>query len=252
MKIIYSPLSPDYSSYTFPYAVYAQYEHGDDIAGIYRQGFLPYSADPNSTKISFYLARSVRIDLACFDDSSENKRVARKMPLTPNISLIPKDDFDTKCPNFKNLCLNYIEKRFSKNAMSPQRLDYVLNHKLSTHFVDFKDQKDIRIGSVVCSLHENMMHYWFAFYDTKYLTDFPLGKWMMWRCIHLAKDLKLNHIYLGTCYGKNSLYKVRDFKGIEFFDGVGWSNDKKHLKNLCKLDHEKTQTIDQFKREGKL
>ena len=52
----------------------------------------------------------------------------------------------------------------------------------------------------------------------------------------MAKNQKINFVYLGTCYGKKALYKVRDFKGIEFYDGNGWNNDVKILKKLCKED----------------
>ena len=34
------------------------------------------------------------------------------------------------------------------------------------------------------------------------------------------------------------MYKVRDHKGVEFFDGVGWSEDVELLKYLCKKDEE--------------
>ena len=43
-------------------------------------------------------------------------------------------------------------------------------------------------------------------------------------------------VYLGTCYGKKALYKVRDFKGIEFYDGNEWNDNVKVLKKLCKKD----------------
>jgi hypothetical protein len=35
-----------------------------------------------------------------------------------------------------------------------------------------------------------------------------------------------------------SLYKVRDFKGLAFFDGNKWNNDMQFLKSKCKSDHE--------------
>ena len=74
----------------------------------------------------------------------------------------------------------------------------------------------------------------------------PLGKWMMWRVIQWAQDNGLQKVYLGTCYGEKSLYKVRDFKGLSFFDGAGWSEDVKLLKQLCKTDADEMST-DRFK-----
>ena len=51
---------------------------------------------------------------------------------------------------------------------------------------------------------------------------------------HIRQNKK--YIYLGTCYGEDSLYKVRDFKGIEYFDGNEWIDDIEKLKSLCKID----------------
>ena len=59
---------------------------------------------------------------------------------------------------------------------------------------------------------------------------------MMEHIIHHAKKNYKKYIYLGTCYGKDSLYKVRDFKGIEFFDGNKWIDDIEKLKSFCKID----------------
>ena len=73
----------------------------------------------------------------------------------------------------------------------------------------------------------------------------------MWRSLHWAKEEKLNHVYLGTCYGKSALYKARDFKGLEFFDGMQWNSNVKLLKSLCKSDEE-IKNKDRFKEmEGK-
>ena len=64
----------------------------------------------------------------------------------------------------------------------------------------------------------------------------------MWRTIHWARENKFDYIYLGTCYKKKALYKVRDHKGIEFFDGVRWNEDVELLKYLCKKDEEEVNT----------
>ena len=59
---------------------------------------------------------------------------------------------------------------------------------------------------------------------------------MMEHLVYYAKEEQKKYIYLGTCYGKKALYKVRDFKGIEFYNGNEWINDLKILKNKCKSD----------------
>ena len=83
-----------------------------------------------------------------------------------------------------------------------------------------------------------MLHYWYSFFDVAYLKSHSLGKWMMWRTIHWAKENNLDYVYLGTCYKEKALYKVRDHKGVEFFDGVRWNEDVELLKYLCKKDEE--------------
>ncbi len=73
---------------------------------------------------------------------------------------------------------------------------------------------------------------------------------MMYSVIRWAADQNLEYVYLGTCYGDKSLYKVRDFKGIEFFDGNDWNNDMKLLKQKCKTDASFSK--DEFKQDAEL
>jgi arginine-tRNA-protein transferase len=104
------------------------------------------------------------------------------------------------------------------------------------------------VGYVFLVSQGYCIHYWFSFFDLNQMANFSIGKWMMWKSISLAKEEGIKYIYLGTCYGTKSLYKVRDFKGVEFFDGVGWNNDTALLKKLCKSDDETPQK-DWFKTE---
>ena len=69
---------------------------------------------------------------------------------------------------------------------------------------------------------------------------------MMSEVIKWADQQSLESVYLGTCYGTNSLYKVRDFKGVEYWDGTLWNRDIKLLKAICKKDTE-TRNLDTFK-----
>ena len=82
---------------------------------------------------------------------------------------------------------------------------------------------------------ENILHYWFSFYDLQH-SRLGLGKWMMFKVIDWAKKQGLQEVYLGTCYGTKAMYKMRDFKGLEYFDGNHWNPDMKQLKQKCKTD----------------
>jgi hypothetical protein len=68
--------------------------------------------------------------------------------------------------------------------------------------------------------------------------------------IDWAYKNNLKYVYLGTSYGEKSLYKVRDFKGLSFFDGNRWNSDMKLLKNKCKSD--KDLNKDYFKQDTDL
>lgn len=247
MKIFFSEHNKDYQSYTFDYAVYAEMESEKDLQEIYNRGFLPYSNDLEDPREIFYLARSLRVDLASFADSSENRRVNRKLvakDLKPEI--IPKEEFDLQDPQFRKLCLTYARARFSGNAMSEKRFDYILKRKIFTHIIRFSPQGGKAVAYIFSLIKGNSMHYWYAFFDLKQSEGLPLGKWLMWRSIGLAKEQGLAFIYLGTCYGEKALYKVRDFKALSFFDGSGWNPNIKLLKNWCKTDDQRLAT-DRFK-----
>jgi len=184
----------------------------------------------------FYLARSLRVDLDRFIDSSENRRVARKAAsLNISIKAQKKQDLDLKDPTFVNFCMSYASDRFSGNAMTLDRLHYVLGKETGSHILTFHEEDKI-YGYVFAAIEGNILHYWFAFFDQQYLKSHSLGKYMMWRTIAWAKEQGLDHVYLGTCYGKHSLYKVRDHKGLAFFDGSVWNQDMSRLKDLCKTD----------------
>ncbi len=249
MDIFFSELTPRYESYTFPYAVYAKIYPSEDATCAYQNGFLPYSSNTALKDIVFYLARSLRVDLSLFSDTSENRRVSKKIDNPPIPKLMPIEDFDAHNQDFQKMCRSYIDRRFPAGAMSEERLRYILQHPLTTHVVDYVDDVQNRWGTVICSVHSGAFHYWFAFFDIQLMNEFPLGKWLMWRTIHLAKTMDIPHIYLGTCYGTKSLYKARDFRGVEWFDGRGWSTDLTRLKKYCHSDHE-TLLKDRLKDEG--
>ena len=238
MKIFFSENQPDYSSYTFNYAIYCIKEAQKELPAIYEKGFLPYSGNLKITADIFYLARSLRVNLNQFTDTSENRRINRKISdLAIQIEVQKKIDFDIENPDFIAFCMDYAADRFSGNAMTEERLKYVLSKETGSHILSFISNGEI-LGYVLAALEGNSLQYWFAFFNQAYMKSHSLGKWMMWRTIHWAKENKLAYVYLGTCYGKHSLYKVRDHKGLEFFDGSQWNADAKLLKELCKTDSE--------------
>ena len=246
MKIFFSENQPDYSTYTFNYAIYCVKEQQNELPAIYAKGFLPYTGNTAIEGDIFYLARSLRVELDNFSDSSENRRVNRKVePLNIKVKVQSKSEMDLTYSSFLNFCMNYAAERFSGNAMTAERLSYVLSKETGSHILTFHSEGQI-FGYVLAAIEGDTLHYWFSFFDQQYLKTHALGKWMMWKTIAWAKEQGLSYVYLGTCYGKHSLYKVRDHKGLTFFDGTNWNNDTNLLKHLCKTDSEKIDR-DRFK-----
>ena len=65
-----------------------------------------------------------------------------------------------------------------------------------------------------------------------------LRRWS-WAILSAAEVLfaerGFRHLYLGTCYSQNALYKTQ-FAGAEFFNGFRWSDDLDELKFIIKRD----------------
>lgn len=246
MKVFLSENTVDYTSYTFNYAKYCVMESMEELTAIYETGFLPYSGDLRIQKEIFYLARSLRVDLDRFVDSSENRRVSRTVdPLGIDIEVIPKAEFDLQGKEFKAFCERYINERIGEGNMSAERLDYILSKDAGTHIFRFFNS-DQDFGYVLGVMNDKILHYWFAFFNTDYMRSHSLGKWIMWRTIRWAADNGKKHVYLGTAYKSSALYKIRDHKGLAFFDGAKWNTDVNTLKTWCKSDEE-TMPADRFK-----
>jgi arginine-tRNA-protein transferase len=217
-----------------------------ELTEIYDKGFLPYTGNINIESDLFYLARSLRVDLQNFDDTSENRRVNRLVePLEIKLEVLDKSTFDTKDTEFVAFCSNYINERIGEDNMSLERWDYILAQEIGTHFFKFSNSEKV-LGYVLAAINEELVHYWFAFFDTEYMRTHSLGKWMMWRVIHWSKDNNKKNIYLGTAYKPAALYKIRDHKGLEFWDGQKWNTETKMLKDWCQTDLE-PKASDRFK-----
>lgn len=247
MKIFYAESAIDYSTYTFPYGVYCVAESKYEYSEIYSMGFLPYTGRIELEQSIFYMARSLRADLRKLTSTGENRRTDRKLEeLGITTEWIPMQDFDIHDPVFRDICSNYTQERFRNGQMSDERLEYVLNHDLASYIWLCKTSDGTPLGYVLLSVHDNMVHYWYAFMNLDYIQDRPVGKWMMWNVLKEAQENGYDYAYLGTVYGVNALYKVRDHNGVEFYDGRGWNPDKELLKTLCHGDDERG-IVDAFK-----
>src|ERR1035437_9400945 len=199
MKLLFSEQKSDYDHYQFPYAIWAVPEAGETPSDIFNAGFLPSSRNLDR----FYLCRQVRVNLAKFKPSSENRRILRK-GAGIDVKLVPRDKFD----------------------YTPERRQF------------FKTYADIKFGKIgVATLYlegKSLAFYYYAFYDLNYYAR-NLCMFMMTSAAALFAGRGCKQLYLGTCYSAPALYKTQ-FAGAEFFNGFRWSDDLAELKFIIQRD----------------
>ena len=230
MKLLFSEQNSDYENYQFPYAVWAFPETGETPADIFNAGFLPSSRNLDR----FYLCRQVRVNLAKFKPSSENRRILRKGKGI-GVELIPRDKFDYT-PERRQFFKTYADIKFGKDVMTFERLDALFASPIISHLFVFTDaEKGGEIGVATLYLEsKSLAFYYYAFYDLNYYAR-NLGMFMMTTAVALFAERSCKNLYLGTCYSDNALYKTQ-FAGAEFFNGFRWSGDLGELKFIIQRD----------------
>jgi len=234
MKLLFSEHKSDYDHYVFPYAVWAVPEPGETPADMFGAGFLPSSRNLDR----FYLCRHIRVPLGRFKPSSENRRILRK-GAGIEIRLAPRDKYDYT-PERRQFFKTYADIKFGKDVMPYERLDLLFNSPIISHLLVFTDAKSgAQVGAATLYLEgKELAYYYYAFYDLNYYRR-NLGMFMMTSAVALFAERGLRHVYLGTCYSQNALYKTQ-FTGAEFFNGFRWSDDLKELKYVLRRDKQET------------
>jgi len=230
MKLVFSEASGDPDRYVHPHVVWAFPEAGETPADLLAAGFLPSAPDLSR----FYLARQLRVPLAAWRPTSENRRVSRKAG-DLRCDLVPLERFEVT-PLRRAAWLAFAEARFGPGVMPAARLDRLLAGRVITHVLVFRDADDYGPECGVALLHlerPRLAFYYYAFYD---LASFgrSLGMAMMVRAVEWARDSGLAHLHLGTCYSPKALYKTQ-FEGIEFFNGHRWSDNLAELRHLLDI-----------------
>ena len=228
MKLLFSEHKPDYGHYIFPYAIWGVPEPGETPADFFDAGFLPSSRNLDR----FYLCRQVRVDLKRYKPSSENRRILRKGKDISAI-LVPRDKFDYSAQR-RQFFKTYADIKFGKDTMDYARLDSLFSGSITSHLLVFTDgASGEEVGTVMLYLEsDTVAYYYYAFYDLKYYQR-NLGMYLMTSAVELFSSKGFRHVYLGSCYNQNALYKTQ-FAGAEFFNGVRWSRNLKELKYLIK------------------
>jgi arginyl-tRNA--protein-N-Asp/Glu arginylyltransferase len=230
MKLLFSEHVSDYGNYIFPYAIWAFPENGEQPCQLFDAGFLPSSRNLDR----FYLCRQVRVDLQQFAPSSENRRILRKGEGI-QVELVPRRQFKYTAQR-REFCKGYADIKFGKDTMGFERLDNLFDSPLITHLLVYTDtatSREIGLSMVYCDANA-LAFYYYAFYDLNYFQR-NLGMFMMTSAVSLFANRGTRHLYLGTCYSRNALYKTQ-FAGAEFFNGFRWSSEMKELKHLLERD----------------
>jgi len=120
--------------------------------------------------------------------------------------------------------------------MSCERLDALFAAPIVSHLLVFTDAANgAEVGTATLYLEgQRLAYYYYAFYDLNYYRR-NLGMYMMTSAVTCFAERGFRHIYLGTCYSRNALYKTQ-FTGAEFFNGFRWSDDLDELKYILKRD----------------
>lgn len=232
MKLLFSEAAPDHAHYVYPYAVWAFLEAGETPADALAAGFLPGAADLGR----FYLCRQLRLPLADWKPSSENRRVLRK-GANLRCELIPKARFDFSTAR-RERWLAYAASKWGTGVMSPPRLERLIGGAVVTHVLHFTDAATgADAGTALLYLEERRVaFYYYSFYEVTPETRHH-GLAMMTRAAEFFAAAGFGHLHLGSCYSEAALYKTQ-FEPMEFFNGFRWSRNLDELKHLVRTPAE--------------
>ncbi len=228
MKLLFSEQNSDYENYQFSYAIWAFPETGETPADIFNAGFLPSSRYLGPV----LLCRQVRVNLEKFKPSSENRRILRK-GAGLEVKLVPREKYNYT-PERRQFFKTYADIKFGKDVMSFERLDGLFSSPIISHLLVFTDTKSgAEVGVATLYLEgDALAFYYYAFYDLNYYAR-NLGMFMMTSAAKEFAARGTRHLYLGTCYSENALYKTQ-FTGAEFFNGFRWSDNREELKFILR------------------
>ena len=231
MKLLFSEQNSDYEHYQFPYAIWAVPEADETPSEIFNAGFLPSSRNLDR----FYLCRQVRVNLARFKPSSENRRILRK-GAGIEVKLVPRDKYNYT-PAKRDFFKTYADIKFGKDVMTCERLEALFSSPIISHllvFADAENGNEVGVATLYIEDRE-LAYYYYAFYDLNYYAR-NLGMFMMTSAVALFAGRGFKQLYLGTCYSQTALYKTQ-FAGAEFFNGFRWSDDLDELKFIIRRDN---------------
>lgn len=237
MKLLFSEYPATYSEYKFPYHIWAWQEPKDETDSLLAQGFLPTRFKINL----WYLARSSRVNLDTFEESSENRRILKN---THDFSFeeVEQHAF-TLTDEYMGIVRSFLKT--VDTEFSDAAIKRLFSSHLCNKIIIWKKDGNVMGLSPILTTDQSYF-YWYGFYHPDYQSS-GIGMRMMLHAVLLAKEEGKKYVYIGTVYTKGSLYKT-NFEGFEFFNGFQWRNSKDELKYLIEKDG-KSKGHDLFKDE---
>ncbi|MEI6396946.1 MAG: hypothetical protein WCO48_02665 [Candidatus Taylorbacteria bacterium] len=200
-----------------------------NIAGAYDDGYV----FTRLGKGVMQQTRSLRIDLAKFEMTSENRRILKKVEgLELQTAPLPYAGYDF---SLGKLAKDFYEEKFGAGVMSAQKVKEMLTDAEKSNFnllltYSAKPKELHYLGFAICYRNDEILHYSYPFYDLKKAPK-DMGLAMMTLAIQHAKESGLKYVYLGSLQRPTDTYKLQ-FEGIEWFDGKAWRTDLDEVKKV--------------------
>lgn len=237
MRTIASEFGHNYGSYSFGYTLHLALETGDDLSNVYTSGYLPESAKRRDENL-FYMARSVRLPVASYVPSSENRRIFKKFDGLYTEMILSNEDL-RKDKVFHTLFLRYFKERHGDIVMTKERFDAILDRDLPLRAVCYYEN-DTLIAAVLEVTEGSFIHFWFSCFEPS-LVHTSLGMWLMQDAARRAQSEKRDYLYLGTAYGEKAKYKM-NIPNLEYWNGTTWTTDERLLKEKIRRDDSRSTT----------
>jgi arginyl-tRNA--protein-N-Asp/Glu arginylyltransferase len=189
-----------------------------DIEKKYCEGYV-YTRFGNSL---MQQVRSVRVRLAHFRLSSENRRVLKHHP-TLILHHAAQQGYRYQWAIGK-MAKDFYE-RFGGSTFSANKVKELFTSPQSAMnaVLEYHGARGTPWGYCLCFETPALLHYAYPFYERSHAPS--LGMAMMVRAVMWAKEQGKEYIYLGSIRNETSLYKFQ-FAGTEWFDGRQWREEK--------------------------
>ena len=178
---------------------------------------------------SIYQTRSLRINLANFSLSSENRRILAKVEGL-KVELLPLPLLDNYDWTIAKLGKDYYETKFGPGVFSANKIRELLTEKSNFNLLLKYSLNDQLVGYTICYDSPEFLQYAYPYYDlVNFANNFGMG--MMLKAILNAQEATKKYIYIGSASRPADTYKFQ-FSGLEWFDGTNWKTDLDTLKKL--------------------